>query len=139
MFQGAFAAEKIHEHDRNERRGTPHRGYTLTFAWGKLSLQSATWRSFRGSQVRLGKCSREFLCDLLKPAGLKDDLRLGVADDIASKLLAFYDKACIADAGRDLLICHVASDERTTFALCDQIFQFDPTNILNEIASFHPI
>jgi hypothetical protein len=42
-------------------------------------------------QVRLGKCSREFLCDLLKPAGLKDDLRLGVADDIAGELFAFYD------------------------------------------------
>ena len=68
-------------------------------------------------EVRLGNCSREFLCDLLKPAGLKDDLRLGVADDIASELLAFYDPTCIADAGRDVLICHVASDERTTFAL----------------------
>ena len=42
-------------------------------------------------QVRLGKCSREFFCDLLKPAGLKDDLRLGVADDVAGKLFAFYD------------------------------------------------
>ena len=52
-----------------------------------------------------------------KPAGLKDDLRLGVADDIASELLAFYDQTCIADAGRDVLICHVASDERTAFAL----------------------
>ena len=82
---------------------------------------------------------RKFLFDLLKPAGLKEDLRLRVADDIASKLLSFYDRTCIADAGRDVLICHVASNERTTFALCDQIFQFDPTNILNEIASFHII
>jgi hypothetical protein len=58
---------------------------------------------FRGSQVRLGKCSREFLCDLFKPAGLKDDLRSCVANDIASELLAFYDQACIAEAERDVL------------------------------------
>jgi hypothetical protein len=58
-------------------------------------------RPLHGSQIRLGKCSRYFLFDLLKPAGLKGDLRLGVAGDIASKLLAFYDQTCVADAGRD--------------------------------------
>jgi hypothetical protein len=36
------------------------------------------------------KCSREFLCDLFKPAGLKDDLRPCVVNDVASELLAFY-------------------------------------------------
>ena len=133
-------------------RGQCHNGYPCPLAVDAIEiwpsgcgrsrycrLAPRITRPLRGSQIRLGKCSREFLFDLLKPAGLKEDLRLRVADDIASKLLSFYDQTRIADAGRDVLICHVASNERTTFALCDQIFQFDPTSILNEIASFHHI
>ena len=46
------------------------------------------------------KCSRQFLCDLFKPAGFKDDLRPCVVNDVARELLAFYDQACIGEARR---------------------------------------
>jgi hypothetical protein len=42
------------------------------------------------------KCSRQFLCDLFKPAGLKDDLRPCVVNDVASELLASMTKLASA-------------------------------------------
>jgi hypothetical protein len=58
---------------------------------------------FGGSQVRLEEVFKTVSLRLFKPAGLKDDLRPCVVNDVASELLAFYDQACIGEAARDVL------------------------------------
>ena len=83
----------------------------------RVAINACSFREYVPCQL-----FKKVFSDLLEAVRLEDDLRRGVADDIASELFAFYDQACIADAGRDVLICQVPSDERTTFALCDQVF-----------------
>jgi hypothetical protein len=54
------------------------------------------------------------------------NLRLSVAPDIPIKLLAVDAWARIADIGRDVLICQVSGNARTTFRALQLDFSIRP-------------
>ena len=86
-----------------------------------------------------GPRSGESLFDLVEKVRFESDVRFRKTRDTPGKLFTVNNQCCITNAWRCVLISSLRCDARAAFTPCNQIFQFNPTKVLNETSSFHPI